>query len=126
MRIIRFLSNGKIHFGQPVDDKTARRIEGDLFNSFKLTSETLKIDKLLAPLVPVDIFCIGLNYRDHAAESKSEIPKNPMLFIKGGNTLNNPGDPIPLPRRSSMIDYEGELVVIFGKAAKYVSRENAL
>jgi len=61
MRIIRFLSGGKTHFGQPVDDKSARRIDGDLFDSFRVTSETLKIDKLLAPLVPADIFCIGLN-----------------------------------------------------------------
>jgi 2-keto-4-pentenoate hydratase/2-oxohepta-3-ene-1,7-dioic acid hydratase in catechol pathway len=49
-----------------------------------------------------------------------------MLFIKGGNTLNNPGDPIPIPRRSSMIDYEGELAVVIGRSAKYVTRENAL
>jgi len=126
MRIIRFLSGGKTHFGQPVDDKSARRIDGDLFDSFRVTSETLKIDKLLAPLVPADIFCIGLNYRDHAAESKSELPKNPLLFIKGGNTLNNPGDPIPMPKLSSMIDYEGELVVVIGKAAKHVPKEKAL
>src|SRR5438876_12376697 len=115
MRIIRFLSNGKIYLGQPIDERSARRINGDLFESFSVTSETLQIDKLLAPIVPADIFCIGLNYRDHAAESKSELPQNPLLFIKGGNTLNNPGDPIPVPKRSSMIDYEGELVVIIGK-----------
>jgi 2-keto-4-pentenoate hydratase/2-oxohepta-3-ene-1,7-dioic acid hydratase in catechol pathway len=126
MRIIRFLSNDKIHLGQPIDDKTARRIDGNLFESFAVTSEKLKIEKILAPLVPADIFCIGLNYRDHAAESKSELPQHPLLFIKGGNTLNNPGDPIPIPKRSSMIDYEGELVVVIGKPAKHVSREKAL
>jgi 2-keto-4-pentenoate hydratase/2-oxohepta-3-ene-1,7-dioic acid hydratase in catechol pathway len=126
MRIIRFQSGGKTHFGQPVDDKTAQRIDGDIFGSFTVSADTLAIEKLLAPLVPVDIFCIGLNYRDHAAESKSEIPRNPMLFIKGGNTLNNPQDPIFIPRRSSMIDFEGELVVVFKSAAKYVARERAL
>lgn len=126
MRIVRFLSGGKIYSGQQLDETTAARIDGDLFGSYRVTGEKLKIDKLLAPLVPADILCIGLNYREHAAESKSEVPKNPMLFIKGGNTLNNPGDPIPIPKLSSQIDYECELVVVIGKLAKYVKRDQAL
>ena len=126
MRIVRFQSNGKIHTGQQIDDQTALRIDGDLFDSYRVTDQPLRIEKLLAPLIPTDILCIGLNYREHAAESKSEIPRNPMLFIKAGNTLNNPFDPIPIPKRSSEIDYECELAVIIGKAAKNVSREKAL
>ena len=126
MRIVRFISGGKTHLGQDVDGRSARRIEGDLFGEYRVTSETLKIDKLLAPLVPTDILCIGINYRDHAAESGSAIPQNPMLFIKASGTLNNPGDGIPIPKRSSMIDYEGELCVVIGRAAKNVSREKAL
>src|SRR5437588_5028279 len=121
MRIIRFLSNGKIHSGAPIDDSTALRIDGD-----RVTDEKLKIEKLLAPLVPTDILCIGLNYREHAAESGSGIPQNPVLFIKASNTLNNPFDPIPIPRRSSEIDYECELAVVIGKAAKHVPRERAM
>ena len=92
----------------------------------RLTQRKLKIDKLLAPLIPTDILCIGLNYRQHAAESKSEVPARPMLFIKASNTLNNPFDPIPLPRLSSQIDFECELAVVIGKTAKNVSRERAL
>lgn len=126
MRIVRFQSNGKIHTGKQIDDQTAFRIEGDLFGDYRVTDEKLKIEKLLAPLVPTDILCIGLNYREHAAESGSAVPLNPMLFIKAGNTLNNPFDPIPIPKRSSEIDYECELVVIIGKTAKDVSRKNAL
>src|SRR6476620_1011747 len=109
MRIIRFMSGGRVMFGNPVDSGTATRLEGENLFSLRATGERVKIDKLLAPLVPTDILCIGLNYKDHAAESKSEIPKNPMLFIKGSNTLNNPGDEIVVPRRSKMVDYEGEL-----------------
>src|SRR5215468_4693511 len=118
MRIIRFLSGGATYLGQSVDEQTALRIEGDLLSSYRVTAEKLRVEKLLAPLVPTDILCIGLNYRAHAAESGSAIPVNPMLFIKGSNTLNNPFDPIPIPRRSSMIDYEGELAVVIGRAAK--------
>jgi 2-keto-4-pentenoate hydratase/2-oxohepta-3-ene-1,7-dioic acid hydratase in catechol pathway len=126
MQIVRFLSNGQIHHGKRVDDSTALAIEGDLFSNYRLTDQKLKIEKLLAPLVPTDILCIGLNYREHAKESGSAIPENPMLFIKSSNALNNPFDPISIPRRSSQIDYEAELAVIVGKTAKHVTRQNAL
>src|SRR5215213_4894804 len=126
MRIARFLSGGNVHLGQPLDAKTALLIEGDLLGSYRLTERKLTIDKLLAPLVPTDILCIGLNYREHAKESNSQVPENPMLFIKSSNTLSNPLDPIPLPKLSTMIDYEGELAIVIGKTAKHVSREGAL
>src|SRR3954454_11662740 len=125
MRIIRFTSGGTTHGGQAIDDgyTSARRLEWELFSgSYRVTNEVLKVEKLLAPLIPTDILCIGLNYRDHAAESGSAIPKLPMLFIKAGGTLNDPGGAIPIPRLSSMIDYEAELVVVIGKAAKNVAR----
>src|SRR4051794_22238749 len=126
MRIIRFLSGGQVHTGQQIDDKTALRIDGDLFGPHRITDQKLKVEKLLAPLVPTDILCIGLNYREHAKESGSAIPQNPMLFIKASNTLNNPGDPIPVPKRTSEVDYECELAVVIGKTAKAVSKANAL
>jgi 2-keto-4-pentenoate hydratase/2-oxohepta-3-ene-1,7-dioic acid hydratase in catechol pathway len=126
MRIIRFISGKQIFFGEPIDGKTAKRIEGDLFTSLKVTDEVLPIDRLLAPIVPTDILCIGLNYREHAAESNSRIPANPMLFIKGSNTLNDPGSVIPIPKRSSEIDFEAELVIVIGKDAKEVSKADAL
>jgi 2-keto-4-pentenoate hydratase/2-oxohepta-3-ene-1,7-dioic acid hydratase in catechol pathway len=126
MRIIRFLSGGQVHLGQPVDDNTALKVDGDLLDSYRVTDQKLRVEKLLAPLVPTDILCIGLNYREHAAESGSQVPPNPMLFIKASNTLQNPLDPILIPRRSTQIDYECELAVVIGKSAKNVSRERAL
>src|SRR5687768_11965919 len=126
MRIVRFRSAGEVHLGQQLDETTAREIEGDLPGDFVVTDRQLRIDKLLAPIVPTDILCIGLNYREHAKESGSEIPDNPMLFIKSSNSLNNPLDPIPLPKLSTQIDYEGELAVVVGKAAKDVPRDRAL
>ena len=126
MRLVRFVSDGRVHHGQQIDETTARLVEGDLFGQYHVTDRTARIEKLLAPLVPTDILCIGLNYREHAAESGSAIPANPMLFIKASNTLNNPMDPIRIPRRSEQIDYEAELAVVIGKAAKYVARARAL
>lgn len=126
MRIIRFISSGKVHLGQPLDDSRAKVIAGDLLGEYRVTDELIRIDKLLAPIVPTDIFCIGLNYRMHAAESNSPIPKVPMLFIKASATLNNPGDPIYIPRLSKDIDYEAELAIVIGKTAKNVTKANAL
>jgi 2-keto-4-pentenoate hydratase/2-oxohepta-3-ene-1,7-dioic acid hydratase in catechol pathway len=129
MKIIRFRSANATHLGVPTDDsfKSAKKIEGDLLSTYRVTDQTLKVDKLLAPTVPTDILCIGLNYREHAKESGSSIPENPMLFIKSGNTLTNPFDPILIPRRSNQIDYECELAVVIGpRPAKYVSRDRAL
>ena len=126
MRIIRFISRGQIFTGQEIGNNQARRIEGDLFGKYTVTDDVLSVEKLLAPLVPTDILCIGLNYRQHAAEGGSQPPKVPMLFIKASNTLNNPGDPIMVPRRSSEIDYEAELVIVIGKGAKNVTRDKAM
>jgi len=126
MRIIRFVSGGKVHRGKEIDPTSARRIEGGLFSGYRVTDDVLPVEKLLAPWVPTDILCIGLNYRQHAAESGSQPPKTPLLFIKSSNTLNNPGDPILIPRRSSEIDFEAELAVVIGKNAKNVSRQQAM
>ena len=126
MRIVRFLSGGTEHLGRQIDDKTAVDSQGGLFGRRFETGRALPLDKLLSPLVPTDILCIGLNYREHAAESGSAIPENPMLFIKSSNALNNPLDPIPIPRRSNQVDYEAELAVVIGKTAKHVSRRDAL
>lgn len=126
MRIVRFQSGGAIHWGRQIDDHQAEQIEGDLFGSRRLTGQRLRIEKLLAPLVPRDILCIGLNYRQHAQESGMDVPRNPMLFIKASNSLNNPQDPIAIPKLSIQIDFEGELAVVIGKTAKNVSREQAL
>jgi 2-keto-4-pentenoate hydratase/2-oxohepta-3-ene-1,7-dioic acid hydratase in catechol pathway len=128
MRIIRFLSGDQVHFGQQIDPdaRTAKLIDGDLFGPHRVTDKTIVVEKLLAPLIPTDILCIGLNYRDHAAEGGSAVPEIPMLFIKSSNTLNHPGDPIPIPKRSTQIDFEAELVIVISRAAKNVSREDAL
>lgn len=126
MRIVRFLSGGRTYVGREIDAHTALRIEGDVFGLHHVTDERLPIEKRLAPLVPTDILCIGMNYRKHCAETGAAVPANPVLFIKASNTLNNPGDPIPASSATSQIDYEGELAVVIGRTAKNVTRDRAL
>lgn len=129
MKILRYLDpQGHIHFANQNPDGTAERLSGDLYAGLAPTGETAAVAKVLAPLVPNAILCIGLNYKHHAAESGMKAPEIPILFVKGNNTLQNPGDPIEIPTHlpSDEVDYECELAVVIGKACKNVKREDAL
>jgi 2-keto-4-pentenoate hydratase/2-oxohepta-3-ene-1,7-dioic acid hydratase in catechol pathway len=90
----------------------------------------VKIDrakaKCLAPVPdPHKIICLGLNYRDHAAESGSPIPKEPILFSKYATSLIGDGDAIVLPPVSQEVDYEAELVIVVGKGGKNIKAGSA-
>lgn len=83
--------------------------------------------QLVAPVPdPGKIICIGLNYRDHAAEAGLAIPAEPVVFAKLGNTVNGPYSPVPLPRASEQIDYEAELGVVVGRTCRAVKEAEAL
>ena len=83
--------------------------------------------RLRAPIPrPPKIICIGLNYRDHAIESKAEIPSVPTVFSKYTTAIIGPGDAIVLPSRSTGPDYEAELAVVIGKGGRYISKERWL
>ncbi|MFB9200675.1 fumarylacetoacetate hydrolase family protein [Nonomuraea spiralis] len=81
-----------------------------------------------APIArPGKVVCIGLNYRDHAAESGAEPPAEPVVFMKAANTVIGPYDEVLVPRDSVKTDWEVELAVVIGKRARYLdSREEAL
>ena len=130
MHIIRFTDKtNQIQYGYQYEKGTAILLKGNLFNGFKETGEKIAVEKILAPLQPVAILCIGLNFHKHAAETGLKIPKYPVLFMKNPASINNPGDPVVIPESCSNppeVDYEAELAVIIGKEAKNVSAEQAL
>lgn len=131
MKIIRFEdANGRVFLGRLIGDdmKRAERLSGGLFDAGgpQPTGETLDIARVLAPLDPVNIHCIGLNYRRHADESNMAYPERPVLFLKPTTTVIGPNDPIVLPAESTEVDYECELAVVIGKAARDVSEDDAL
>lgn len=129
MKIIRYLDRGdRVRLGSLQSDGSALEIEGDLFGDFRPTGSRADVKKLLTPVAPVAILCIGQNYRKHAEESNAPIPEHPILFMKAVSAVQNPADPILLPRRlrSDEVDYEGELAVVIGKRCKNVGRERAL
>ncbi len=129
MKLIRHsTSNGSVQYAAIQRDGSALRVAGDPFGSFSVTDEVVTPGKLLSPVQPVAIFCIGLNYRQHAEESNAPIPQQPVLFMKSPGAVQNPGDDIVLPRhlQSDEVDYECELAVVIGRACKNVSKASAL
>jgi 2-keto-4-pentenoate hydratase/2-oxohepta-3-ene-1,7-dioic acid hydratase in catechol pathway len=101
-----------------LDRARAALAEGEPFNAQSIN--------LLAPVPdPEKIICIGLNYADHAAESGSQIPDEPVVFNKFPTAACGHGDSIVLPKLSTQVDYEAELVVVIGREGRHVRREEA-
>jgi len=129
MKIIRYQDQqGIVGYAAQQADGTALKLIGDIYHSPQLTTEPAEVAKLLAPIQPSSIICIGLNYRRHAQETGAKIPEYPVVFFKGVNTLLNPGESIQIPThlRSDEVDYECELAVVIGRACKNVGRADAL
>jgi 2-keto-4-pentenoate hydratase/2-oxohepta-3-ene-1,7-dioic acid hydratase in catechol pathway len=129
MKLIRYLDHsGKIQYAAEQSGGAHLRLEGDPFGKNHVTQESASIAKILAPLIPVMIWCIGQNYRRHADEVGMSSGEYPVVFAKGPNTVQDPDAPIAIPSRAGTaeLDYEGELVVIIGRACKDVTREQAL
>ncbi len=128
MKVIRFEdTRGQVHYGEQHDGLKAKLIEGDLFGQFKVTEKTAEVRRLLAPVQPVNLIAIGLNYRKHAEEGGAPIPDVPVVFAKLTTCVIGPGEPIVLPTDApDEVDYEGELAVVIGKTARKVSQADAL
>lgn len=129
MKIIRFADpNGEIRFGRLHADGSTTLAGGDPLQGRHDTGAPAEVSRLLAPVEPVDILCIGLNYAKHAAEGGKPTPEFPVLFMKSTAAVQNPGDPVVLPRtlRSDRVDYECELVVVIGRDCKNVTQDAAL
>ena len=129
MKWIRYQDpSNTIHYAEQQADGTELRLEGDPWTGFLSTGEQAEVKKVLSPIEPRDIFCIGLNYRKHAAEGNLPIPEWPVLFMKNSGATQNPNDPIILPRKlkSDAVDYECELAVVIGKRCHNVKKEAAL
>jgi 2-keto-4-pentenoate hydratase/2-oxohepta-3-ene-1,7-dioic acid hydratase in catechol pathway len=84
----------------------------------------MKDVKLLAPVVPSKIVCIGKNYAAHAAEIGEEVPDEPLIFLKPSTAIVGPGEPIVLPWQSEHVDLECELTIVIGKITKNIEQED--
>ncbi len=129
MRIVRFEGvDGKIGLGVERGDGVVVALEGDVFGDRSAGRRVVEVARLLAPVVPPAIFCIGLNYRKHAEETGSAVPEWPVVFMKQPGAVVGPEAEIELPRglRSDCVDYEAELVVVIGRRCKNVGVAEAL
>ncbi|KAI6102571.1 hypothetical protein EDD16DRAFT_1888481 [Pisolithus croceorrhizus] len=149
-RLIRFVAaeTSQVHIGQPVDSTLdvglaawnkqvirAHEILGSALDpAAQLTNTVLTVKELLSPLSREEVKtvrCLGLNYTDHAAEAKMAKPPVPILFYKSLASIIGPNAPISIPRIAQPVedhlpDYEVELTIVIGKAAKNVSEADAL
>jgi 2-keto-4-pentenoate hydratase/2-oxohepta-3-ene-1,7-dioic acid hydratase in catechol pathway len=97
-------------------------------NAPKIDGDALGVDelKLLPPVVPSKIICVGRNYAEHAAELGNQVPLEPLIFLKPPSSLIGPDEPIVYPAISERVDHEGELAVVIGQRARNLSEAEAL
>src|ERR1700688_4824439 len=147
MKLIRFGEPGAEKPGVLLDDQTwldvstfvsdydeeffgsggLARLRQRLMNGHVSTRRRVSPQERLGPPIrrPSKIVCVGLNYRDHAAESGMQLPSEPVLFFKATSSLVGPNDALVIPRGAEKVDWEVELAVIIEKKASYVPREQA-
>jgi len=125
LRLYRVQHDGASRYVAERDGRW-RLVDGDIFGRF---TEGAEIDKegatLLAPVSPPKIVCVGLNYRDHAAEQNKPLPPEPLLFIKPSTSVIGPGAAIEAPAWAGRVDHEAELGVVIGKTARSVRAAKA-
>lgn len=144
MRIARFAVESDVHYGivdapgngngatngQSADELAIAEIAGHPFgpspDDVKLTGARYEVPdvRLLAPVLPSKVVAIGKNYLEHARETGSEPPEEPLIFLKPSTAVIGHGDPIVRPARlSQRVDFEGELAVVFGRLCRDVPAE---
>lgn len=111
-----------------LDAKTLTVLDGAPWENPRDTDEKVEFSgaKLLAPVTPTKIVCVGRNYRAHAAELGNDVPPEPLLFFKPPSSIVGPEDTIELPSASSHVDHEAELGVVIGSRCRNVSVDQAL
>jgi 2-keto-4-pentenoate hydratase/2-oxohepta-3-ene-1,7-dioic acid hydratase in catechol pathway len=117
-----------IEGGEAAVAKLQSLVEQSIASEYSSSFLLSEADLTLEPCVtsPNKMICVGLNYKRHAEETNMPLPQYPILFNKFNNTLAGHGEEISLPKVSAKVDYEAELVIVIGKEAKYIDKENAL
>lgn len=130
MKIIRYQHAGSDAAFGILEDSTVYAATGDVFSGLTKGDEIGSVDEvtLLAPIESGKVVAIGLNYLLHVKENdpSREVPTEPVVFMKPPSAVIGPGQPIELAYPENNIDYEAELVIVMGKTAKGVKREDAL
>jgi len=141
MRYCRFVLENQTHYGV-VEDRgsepwivdLARAPEEDFFfrlehgratsRSFDFEPMPLRAAKLLPPVTPSKIVCVGRNYREHVKELGHELPAEPLLFLKAPSALLPPGGTVLMPQASKRVDFEGELALVIGNRVRHLDEKD--
>ena len=108
------------------EDGRWRLLDGDLFGDYRAGQEIASTGhRLLAPVLPSKMVCIGLNYKDHAAEQNKPLPTSPLMFIKPSTSAIGPGETIVIPSGIGRVDHEAEVGVVIGRRARHVTEADA-
>ena len=134
MKIARIIdTQGNTRLGIPQNDgqdnDTVQILQGNILFGLEPTDEIAEVRHWLSPVEPADIYCIGLNYKGHAAEIDMKEPEYPVVFMKPSTALQHPGMPVYNPaacEHGPELDYEGELAVIIGRTCRNVPVDEAL
>lgn len=116
MKLARFLANGEAHFGQIVG-RAILELNGPYFGPCAPTGRQFSLAevRLLCPVTPSKVVCVGLNYRDHAREMGKTPPEEPCLFMKPDTAVIGPDETIRCPKMSQQVDFEAELGIVIGR-----------
>ena len=127
MRLARVSRPDGPSFVEVVDDHVVL-LEGHPFGGARRTDQVAPLTsvRLLAPIIPTKILCVGKNYADHAKEMGGDVPAEPLIFSKPATAVIGPGDDIVLPRLSTNVHHEAELAVVIGRLTRNVAVEDAL
>jgi 2-keto-4-pentenoate hydratase/2-oxohepta-3-ene-1,7-dioic acid hydratase in catechol pathway len=123
-RYVRYTHQGTTRYGL-LEGQQVRALSGDLFGNHQPTGPAINLSdvKLLYPCEPKQVLACGLNYRSHLDGAPQ--PKRPEIFFKPITCLQNPGDPIIIPKDAKNVHYEAEIVIVVGKKLHHASREEA-
>jgi 2-keto-4-pentenoate hydratase/2-oxohepta-3-ene-1,7-dioic acid hydratase in catechol pathway len=127
MRFIRYqYKNEPPRYGWVLEDRVGP-VEGNPLAEFRRLNADIPLDKvkLLAPILPGKIICVGRNYTAHAKERGAEVPSYPLLFLKPPSAIIGPGEAVILPPQSKRVEHEAELVAVIGKRGRWIPAGDA-
>jgi len=127
MKFVRYQVNDQCNYGL-LEEEEIREIKGSIFDEYEITTVSHRLDavRLLTPVEPTKILCVGLNYIEHIEEVGATPPEFPSHFMKPHTAIINPGEAILYPKIAKQVDYEGELAVVIKDRIKDVSEQDAL
>ena len=128
MRFVRYqLGTDAPRYGWMLNDRIGP-LDGSPFNEYRRLEADIPLERvrLLAPLTPGKVICVGLNYIDHAKQMEKSVPEIPLIFLKPPSSVIGLGDKILLPPQSQQVEHEAELAVVIGKRGRWIPAQQAM